>query len=155
MGGGAIIMAAGVPSYATVALMLLLGALIGLAQGWFIAHQKMEPFIVTLAGLSILRGFALWMTQGYSIPINDAPAFFWLGRGDLLGVPVPALIAVLAAVWGFVVLRSTLFGRRVVAVGSNLEAARRVGMPSQAILASVYVVSGIACAVAGLLTAAR
>ena len=151
----AIIMAAGVPSFATVALMLALGALIGLAQGWFIAHEKMEPFIVTLAGLSILRGFALWMTQGYSIPINDAPAFFWLGRGDLLGVPVPALIAMLAAVWGFVVLRSTLFGRRIVAVGSNLEAARRVGMPSQTILASVYGVSGIACAVAGLLTAAR
>ncbi len=151
----AIIMAAGVPSFAAVALMLALGAAIGLAQGWFIAYEKMEPFIVTLAGLSILRGFALWMTQGYSIPINDSPAFFWLGRGDLFGVPVPALIAVLAAVWGFVVLRSTLFGRRIVAVGSNLEAARRVGMPSQTILASVYVISGIACAVAGLLIAAR
>lgn len=61
----------------------------------------------------------------------------------------------LAAVWGFVVLRATLYGRQVVAVGSNLEAARRVGMPSQRILASVYVVSGVACAIAGLLIAAR
>ena len=151
----AIVMAAGVPSFAAVVLMLMLGALIGLAQGWFIANEKMEPFIVTLAGLSIIRGVALWLTQGYSIPITGAPGFFWLGRGDLLGIPVPALIAVLAALLGFVTLRSTLYGRRVVAVGSNLEAARRVGMPSQAILASVYVVSGVACAVAGLVIAAR
>ncbi|HEY6144862.1 MAG TPA: ABC transporter permease [Solirubrobacterales bacterium] len=151
----AIIMAAGVPSFAAVVLMLMLGALIGLAQGWFIASEKMEPFIVTLAGLSIIRGLALWLTQGYSIPIADAPGFFWLGRGDLLGIPVPALIAVLVAAAGFVTLRSTLYGRRVVAVGSNLEAARRVGMPSNRILASVYVVSGIACAIAGLLIAAR
>ena len=151
----AIVMAAGVPSFAAVVLMLLLGAAMGLVQGWFIAAEKMEPFIVTLAGLSIVRGFALWLTQGYSIPITDAPGFFWLGRGDLLGVPVPAVIAVLVAVLGFVVLRSTLYGRRVVAVGSNLEAARRVGMPSQRILASVYAVSGVACAVAGLVIAAR
>lgn len=151
----AIIMAHGVPSWATVVLMLALGAVMGFAQGWFIAHQKMEPFIVTLAGLSILRGLALWLTQGYSIPIQNAPGFFWLGRGDFLGVPAPALIAVLIAFAGFVTLRSTRYGRRVVAVGSNLEAARRVGMPSQAIVASVYVVSGVACAVAGLLIAAR
>ena len=151
----AIVMAAGVPSFAAVVLMLMLGALVGLAQGWFIANEKMEPFIVTLAGLSIIRGVALWLTQGYSIPITGAPGFFWLGRGDLLGIPVPALIAVLVAAAGFVTLRSTLYGRRVVAVGSNLEAARRVGMPSQAILASVYVVSGVACAVAGLVIAAR
>ncbi|MCB0914010.1 MAG: ABC transporter permease, partial [Propionibacteriaceae bacterium] len=80
----AIIMAQGVPSWAAVLLMLAFGALVGLAQGWFIAHQRIEPFIVTLAGLSILRGFALWLTEGYSIPIKDAPGFFWIGRGDLL-----------------------------------------------------------------------
>ena len=151
----AILMQQGIPSFAVVVLMLFLGALMGLAQGWFIASERMEPFIVTLAGLSIIRGFALWLTQGYSIPIADAPAFFWLGRGDLLGIPVPALIALLTVAAGFVILRSTLYGRRVVAVGSNLEAARRVGMPSARILASVYVVSGLACAVAGLLIAAR
>ncbi len=151
----AVIMAAGVPSVLAVALMLLLGAVMGLAQGWFIAYQKMEPFIVTLAGLSIVRGVALWLTQGYSIPINDADGFFWLGRGDLFGIPVPALLAVLAVIAGFVTLHSTRYGRRVVAVGSNPEAARRVGMPSRAILVSVYAISGIACAMAGLVIAAR
>lgn len=151
----AIIMAMGYPWPTVVIGMIAFGALMGIAQGWFIAYQGIPAFIVTLAGLSILRGFALWLTQGYSIPIKDAPGFFWLGRGEFLGLPVPALIAVLVAVIGYVVIAYTKYGRQVVAVGSNLEAVRRVGMPAKWIVASVYMVSGIACALAGLLIAAR
>ena len=151
----AIVMAAGLPWPLAALAMLALGAAIGFAQGWFIAYQGVPAFIVTLAGLSILRGFALWMTEGYSIPIKDAAGFFWFGRGDLLGIPVPALIAVLAAVIGYVVLHAARYGRRVVAVGSNMEAARRVGMPAQWIIASVYMLCGVASAAAGLLIAAR
>lgn len=151
----AIVMAAGLPWPLAALAMLALGAAIGFAQGWFIAYQGVPAFIVTLAGLSILRGFALWMTEGYSIPIKDAAGFFWFGRGDLLGIPVPALIAVLAAVIGYVVLHAARYGRRVVAVGSNMEAARRVGMPAQWIIASVYMLCGVGSAAAGLLIAAR
>jgi simple sugar transport system permease protein len=129
--------------------------MIGAAQGWFIAYQDIPAFIVTLAGLSILRGYALWLTEGYSIPINDVPGFFWLGRGTLAGIPVPALIAAGVALWGFVVMARTRYGRQVVAVGSNAEAARRVGMPARRVILSVYVVSGVASAIAGLLIAAR
>ncbi|MBZ9791711.1 ABC transporter permease [Rhizobium sp. 3T7] len=151
----AIIMAMGYPWPTVVIGMIAFGALMGIAQGWFVAYQGIPAFIVTLAGLSILRGFALWLTQGYSIPIKDAPGFFWLGRGEFLGFPVPALIAVFVAVIGYVVIAYTKYGRQVVAVGSNLEAARRVGMPAKWIVASVYMVSGVACALAGLLIAAR
>lgn len=151
----AILMAQGMDWPLAVVLMLVAGALIGGAQGWFIAYQGIPAFIVTLAGLSILRGFALYMTEGYSIPIKDAPGFFWLGRGTLAGIPVPALIAIVVAILGFVVMLRTRYGRRVVAVGSNMEAARRVGMPARWIVASVYMVSGVACAIAGLLIAAR
>lgn len=135
--------------------MLVLGGLIGLLQGWFVAYQGIPAFIVTLAGLSILRGSALYLTQGYSIPIKDVPGFFYLGRGELFSMPVPALIAIGVTIIGFVVLASTKYGRQVVAVGSNLEAARRVGMPARWIVASVYMVSGVASAIAGLLIAAR
>ncbi|MCL6709016.1 ABC transporter permease [Pseudomonas sp. R2.Fl] len=151
----AIIMAMGFPWPAVVIGMIAFGALLGIAQGWFVAYQGIPAFIVTLAGLSILRGFALYLTQGYSIPIKDAPGFFWLGRGELLGMPVPALIAILVAAIGYVIIAYTKYGRQVVAVGSNLEAARRVGMPAKWIVASVYMVSGVACALAGLLIAAR
>lgn len=135
--------------------MLLAGGLIGAAQGWFIAYQGIPAFIVTLAGLSILRGYALWLTEGYSIPITGVPGFFWLGRGTLAGLPVPALIAAGVALWGFVVMARTRYGRQIVAVGSNAEAARRVGMPARRVILSAYVVSGVASAIAGLLIAAR
>jgi simple sugar transport system permease protein len=151
----AIILAMGYPWPTVVIGMVAFGALMGIAQGWFVAYQGIPAFIVTLAGLSILRGFALYLTQGYSIPIKDVPGFFWLGRGEFLGLPVPALIAVLVAVIGYVIIAYTKYGRQVVAVGSNLEAARRVGMPAKWIVASVYMVSGIACALSGLLIAAR
>ncbi|MGE6740636.1 ABC transporter permease [Allorhizobium pseudoryzae] len=152
---GAILLAAGYPWPLVLVAMLMLGGVLGLVQGWFIAYQGIPAFIVTLAGLSILRGVALYITQGYSVPIPDAPGFFYLGRGDLFGMPVPALIGIVVTVIGYVVLSSTRYGRRVVAVGSNLEAARRVGMPAKWILASVYLVAGVASAIAGLLIAAR
>jgi len=151
----AIALAAGLPWPLVVVAMLLLGGSIGLAQGWFTAFQGIPAFIVTLAGLSIFRGIALYLTQGYSIPIRDVPGFLFLGRGELAGIPVPAIIAIGVVITGYVVLSRTRYGRRVVAVGSNPEAARRVGMPSRAIIASVYAVSGIAAAIAGLLFAAR
>lgn len=151
----AIMLAIGYPWPIVLLGMIAFGAITGIAQGWFTAYQGIPAFIVTLAGLSILRGFALWLTQGYSIPIKDAPGFFWLGRGELFSIPVPALIAVFVAVIGYVIIAYTKYGRQVVAVGSNLEAARRVGMPAKWIVASVYMVSGIACALAGLLIAAR
>ncbi len=151
----AIALATGMGWITVVILMLVMGGMIGAAQGWFIAYQGIPAFIVTLAGLSILRGYALYLTEGYSIPIKDVPGFFWLGRGTLAGFPVPALISLLVAVLGLVVMRHTRYGRQVVAVGSNMEAARRVGMPALWTVASVYVVSGVACAMAGLLIAAR
>ncbi|MBW8298022.1 MAG: ABC transporter permease [Hydrogenophaga sp.] len=151
----ALVLAMGFPWPVVVVGMIVFGAALGMAQGWFVAYQGIPSFIVTLAGLSILRGFALYLTQGYSIPINNVPGFFALGRGEVLGFPVPALIAVGVALIGYVVIASTKYGRQVVAVGSNLEAARRVGMPAKWILSSVYMVSGIACALAGLLIAAR
>lgn len=151
----AIVMAMGVPWPSVVIGMIVLGAFMGLVQGWFVAYQGIPAFIVTLAGLSILRGLALYLTQGYSIPIKDAPGFFALGRGEILSFPIPAIIAVIIAALGYVVITATKYGRQVVAVGSNMEAARRVGMPAKWIIASVYIISGIACAVAGLLIAAR
>lgn len=151
----AISIAAGYPWPLVVVAMLLLGGLVGLLQGWFTAYQAIPAFIVTLAGLSILRGIALYLTQGYSIPIKDVPGFLYLGRGELFGIPVPAIIALSIVIIGYVVLSQTRYGRRVIAVGSNPEAARRVGMPARGVTASVYALSGVAAAVAGLLFAAR
>jgi len=151
----AIAIAAGIPWPLVAFGMLVLGGLIGLAQGWFVAYQAIPSFIVTLAGLSALRGIALYMTQGYSIPIGSAPGFVEIGRGWFLGIPMPAFIAVVTAVAGYLVLTGMKYGRQVVAIGANFEAARRVGMPARWVTASVYGLTGIASAVAGIMIAAR
>jgi simple sugar transport system permease protein len=151
----AMLLAADLPWIPVVLAMLAFGVAVGLAQGWFIAYQGIPAFIVTLAGLSILRGIALWLTEGYSIPVPPLPGFLALGRGSVAGLPIPALIAVAVMVLGLVALNTTKYGRQVVAVGSNPEAARRVGCPPAGPSPSVYALTGSASALAGLLIAAR
>lgn len=151
----AIALAAGIPWPVVVLAMLLLGGVIGVVQGWFVAYQQIPAFIVTLAGLSMLRGVALLLTQGYSIPIEGVSAFVMIGRGWVLGIPVPAMLAIVVAAIGYVTLDQTRYGRQVIAVGANPEAARRVGMPARRVAASAFVLTGIASAGAGLIIAAR
>ena len=134
--------------------MLAFGAAIGWFQGFFVAYQKIPAFIVTLAGLSAIRGVALVLTGGFSILIPQS-LFLSIGRGEFYRVPYPALLGLAVALIGYVVLNTTVYGRRVCAVGANAEAARRVGMPAQRIIASVYMWSGVASALAALVIAAR
>jgi simple sugar transport system permease protein len=103
----------------------------------------------------VLRGVALLLTQGFSIPISPDSWFVQLGRGWVLGVPLPAVLAVAAALAGWVALTQTAFGRYVTAVGANAEAARRAGIDVRRTTLLVYVLSGMAAAVAGIIIAAR
>jgi simple sugar transport system permease protein len=151
----AISLAAGIPWPIVVVLMLLAGGLIGAAQGYFVAFEGIPPFIVTLAGLSMIRGFALLLTRGYSIPIDPSSPFNAIGRGWFAGVPLPAWLAVAALVIGYIVFNATTFGRYVTGVGANTEAVRRSGVNTRRVVLLVYVISGVASAVAGIIIAAR
>ncbi|WP_159714822.1 ABC transporter permease [Geminicoccus flavidas] len=151
----AIALQAGVPWPLAVLAMLVLGGLVGLLQGWFVAREGIPAFIVTLAGLSILRGVALLLTQGFSIPIASDNWFVQIGRGWFLGLPFPAILAVLVMAAGALALSSTRFGRYVTAIGANAEAARRAGIGVQGVTMAVYVLTGIAAALAGIVIAAR
>jgi simple sugar transport system permease protein len=151
----AITLQAGVPWPLVVALMLALGALVGLVQGWFIAYEGIPAFIVTLAGLSALRGVALLLTQGYSVPISPQSPFVTLGRGWVLGVPLPAILALAVALAGWLALGQARYGRYVTAIGANAEAARRAGIAVRRVILSAYVVTGLAAAAAGIVIAAR
>ena len=151
----AILMQFGIPWPIVVSMLVLIGATVGAAQGWFVAYEGLPAFIVTLAGLSVLRGVALLMTQGFSIPIATEGWFVDIGRGWLLGVPFPAVLAILAAIFGFVALDTMRFGRHVIAIGANVEAARRAGIPVRHRIVMVYVLTGVASAVAGIVIAAR
>ncbi len=151
----AILLREQVPWPAVVLAMLMTGALIGLIQGWFIAYEGIPAFIVTLAGLSILRGIALLMTQGFSIPIARDLWFVQLGRGWVWGIPLPALIALVVVIAGWIALTRMRFGRYVTAIGANAEAARRAGIDIRRRTQMTYVLTGTAAAMAGIIIAAR
>ncbi len=151
----AISLQAGLAWPLVVALMLCVGVVIGLIQGFFIAYEGIPAFIVTLAGLSSIRGAALLMTKGYSIPIDPQSPFNAIGRGWIFGLPMPAIIAVVVLALGFLVFNETTFGRYVTGVGANAEAVRRAGVDTRKIIAAVYGLSGLAAAMAGIIIAAR
>lgn len=142
------------PTLALIAI-LALGALVGFVNGWFSAYQNIPPFIVTLAMLSIMRGTALRATEGYSTPIDGDLWIVQLGQGRIAGVPIPAILAVVVALAGWLVLIRTPFGRYVIGLGSNGESLRRTGVNTRRVGLAVYVLTGVAAAVAGVLIATR
>ena len=96
----AISLQAGLAWPLVIVLMLGVGIAIGLFQGFFIAYEGIPAFIVTLAGLSSIRGTALLLTKGYSIPIDPQSPFNAIGRGWVFGLPMPAIIAVVVLACG-------------------------------------------------------
>jgi simple sugar transport system permease protein len=151
----AILLQHGVPWPVAVVSLLGIGIVVGAIQGWFVAYEGIPAFIVTLAGLSILRGVALLLTQGFSIPIETEGWFTLIGRGWFFGMPFPAVLGAIVAVLGFLSLGSLRFGRHIVAIGANLEAARRVGIAVKQRLMMVYILTGVASSIAGIVIAAR
>ncbi len=134
---------------------LLVGALIGAINGFFIAREGIPAFIVTLATLAIVRGVALLLTQGYSIPVPENSAFTWMGRAWVVGVPMPALIGIVVLIVAHIALNHMRFGRYVTAIGANAEGARRGGINTRSVTLRVYMLSGMAAALAGMIITAR
>jgi ribose transport system permease protein len=132
---------------------VLCGAAIGLVNGIFTTGLRLNPLIVTLATMSIITGSALVMTGGLTRPLM-VPGFNWIGSGRLFGVPVPLILMLLCYGGLWVVLAKSRFGRFVYASGGNPEASRLVGVPVARTQITLYVLSGISGAVAGLVLAA-
>ncbi|WP_421869696.1 ABC transporter permease [Pararhizobium sp.] len=146
---------AGIAWPLVILLMVLLGVVIGAIHGFFIAYERIPAFIVTLAGLSVIRGLALLITGGYSIPVDPASFFTVIGRSWFLGVPVPALIALVVLVIAYIVFNETPFGRYVTGIGANSEAVRRAGIDTRFTTMFVYILSSAAAALAGIIVTAR
>jgi len=151
----AITLNAGWHTLITSVSMMVLGSAIGAFNGFFIGYQKIPPFITTLASLSILRGVAIVLTEGYSIPIPMESLFISIGRGWVLGTPIPVIIAIAVIVAGIVTLYRTRFGLRATGIGTNEEAVRRSGINVKKLKLSIYTVSGLLAAVGGLIIGAR
>ncbi|MDP9634811.1 MULTISPECIES: ABC transporter permease [unclassified Ensifer] len=152
----AMLLSSGTAIPVVIFLALLMGAALGALNGLGVVFCQMPPFIMTLGTLVMGRGIAMTIANGEPQTLGEATdAFYFLGGGFLLGVPVPIWIFAGVALIAFVVLRSTSFGRQVYAVGSNAEAARLAGIKVGAVLMSVYVVSGVLASLTALITISR
>ena len=137
-----------------VLIALVVGILAGGLNGFLVAFVGMQPIIATLALFVGGRGLAQVLVGGQLQIISD-PSFLALGQAEVLGIPLPVIIAgVLALIVGFVVQRTT-FGRYVLAIGGNRAASYLSGHPVRAVLVAVYAISAALATIAGVLATAR
>jgi ribose/xylose/arabinose/galactoside ABC-type transport system permease subunit len=131
------------------------GVLLGLVNGVAISYGRIVPFIATLAMFAGARGLALWMSDKTPISLLDLVVVRDLGRGKTLGIPNAALVFLAVTALGWVVLNRTRYGRHVIAIGGNREAARMAGIRPTVIVTSVYVLSGLCVGIAAILLSGR
>jgi ribose transport system permease protein len=131
------------------------GLLLGLINGVAISYGRIVPFIATLAMFAGARGLALWMSDKTPISLLQLDVVREVGRGRVAGIPNAAIVFVAVTVGGWVLLNRTRYGRHVIAVGGNREAARMAGIRSRRIVTSVYVLSGLSVGIAAVLLSGR
>ena len=149
------------PVWAVVLLTICLGAFVGAINGVLIAFFNVPAFVATLGMLYVARGVALLMTNGltYNNLGGDAAlgntGFDWLGFNRIGGVPIGVIVLALVALVVGLVLARTAFGRWLYASGGNERAAELSGVPTRKVKVSVYVLSGICAAIAGLVLSSQ
>jgi ribose transport system permease protein/inositol transport system permease protein len=152
--GAAVAVKLGAPTPVAVIATIAAGAAAGYVNGWVVTRAFVPAFIVTLGMLGIARGLALVVSDGrviYGLP----KAMVFLGQGRPLGIPMPVIIFLLAAVITHVLLAYTRYGRRTLSIGDNEIAARTAGINVERHRLSLYVLSGALAGLAGLIFATR
>ncbi|WP_395019112.1 ribose ABC transporter permease [Dongia sp.] len=150
------IIASNIPEWGMLGIpaALGMGLAFGLANGILIAAMRLPPFIVTLGSLTAVRGIARLMGADTTV-FNPQLPFAFIGNGTFLGVPWLVIIALAVVVISWIVLRRTVLGNRIYAVGGNPDAARLAGIKVWQILLFVYAASGLLSGLGGVMSAAR
>lgn len=145
----------------TVVMVLGIAALMGFANGLLSTKLKIQPFIVTLAVMSIARGTARFWSGGIGIPLaygtgeGYAPESFAILGSRIGGVPVPAIIFVIVSIFFAVLLKYTRFGRHVYAIGGNEKAAFLSGIPVARVKIALFTICSFLAGLAGIIHAAQ
>jgi simple sugar transport system permease protein len=133
---------------------LIVGALAGMVMGLVIAYTGAHPILVSLAMMIFLRGLGEFLTKGGDI--SGFPDYLRpLGHGLILGIPVPLILFAVAAFVWHILLTRTRHGFAATMIGSNIRAAAYSGIHTKRTLTLIYTLSGLMCAVAGILMVAR
>lgn len=144
----------GMPVLAAVAVGVLAGGALGFVNGFVISKLNVAPFVATLAMMTIARGLTMVYSNGN--PISGlSKEFKFLGGGEILGIPVPVIILILAFIICAVVLQKTRFGRYIYAIGGNETAAHVSGIKINRAKIAVYTICGLLSGLAGVILSAR
>ena len=155
---GAFLLGSGMNTPLAVIITLIVGLVIGMSNGIIIAKAKLQPFIVTLAMMTIFRGATLVFTQGRPISTGyekNADLFSSIGTGSLFGLPTPIIIMIIIFAIAFFILKNTTIGRYIFSVGGNEEATKLSGINVDRIKIFAYGASGLLAALAGIIVTAR
>ncbi|MDT5041705.1 MAG: galactofuranose transport system permease protein [Actinoplanes sp.] len=139
---------------AAVIVSLIAGVVVGLINGTLVARVGLQPIVATLALFVGGRGLAIVISGGQLKDVRDH-SFVYLGSGDFLNIPVLVWIAALLVLVVAFIVRRTVFGRRLLAIGGNRPAAELAGLPVKRVLISVYILCSMLASIAGLLAVAR
>jgi ribose transport system permease protein len=138
------------------ALVILIPMALGWVHGLLITRMKIQPFIITLCGLLIYRGLARFIAHDDTKGFGEAGGFETLrhlAKDKLFGLPMPFVILIVVAIIMWFVLHRSIYGRYLLAVGRNEEAARFSGINTRRVIASSYIVSGLLAGISGILFA--
>jgi ribose transport system permease protein len=139
---------------AAVLIVALIPMGLGWAHGALITRVKMQPFIVTLCGLLLYRGIARYIaddsTKGFGDPTNFA-TLRQLASGKFLGLPMPFVMLIVVGFILWVVLHRSVYGRYLLAVGRNEEAARFSGINTGLVITAAYVIAGLLTGISGIM----
>lgn len=151
---GWLLVQAGLPITTAIALSLVLGAVIGYGTALLIVYLKIESFIATLGVTSLLAAFITAISGGRQI-LGMPQEFAQLGSGMIFGASYPVFIMLILALILWYYLERTPAGRRIYAVGGNIEAARLAGINTNRVIITTLIISGVVSSVAGVLLTAR
>lgn len=161
----AICFAAGLPAWQGVALALLVGLAGGAINGALVSYIGILPFVATLATLTIFSGAAFVVSGGKTLSGKSIPeGFAGFAKGGIplgdaggvaLSLPNLTIVAIVVVVLVYVLLEQTVFGRRLYAIGGNIEAAHLAGVPVRRLKLVAFSLTGLAAAGAGLMYASR
>lgn len=150
----ALFMRMGMPWLLAVACTLACGALLGIVNAVLIHYLHVPAFIATFSTMGVATAIPLILTGANSVQIADE-GFTWFGQGKFLGIPIPVILLIFAAIIASVILRSTRPGVHIYAFGGNRTAARLAGVNIAHTTMLVYAISGICGAVGGLIATSR
>lgn len=146
----------GLPAPLSMLIALIFGIILGTISGLMVTKSRLQPFIATLITMTGYRGLTMILSGGRPISrLGDNFLLNQIGKGSLLGIPIPVWILIVFFAIFLFVLKKTVLGRQIYATGSNSKAAELAGINTNNIKLIVYAVSGFMASLSGLILVSR